>query len=80
MRKSALKGIVNWQTKRQSCCTKSQLLADDHHFKKEELESVGELSNVCSQIVSKSLYLVRMGGLDLLWSVSKLEDSKSTSG
>ena len=24
---------------------------DDHHFKKEELESVGELSKVCSQIV-----------------------------
>ena len=26
---------------------------DDHHFKKEELESVGELSNVCSQMVKK---------------------------
>ena len=25
---------------------------DDHHFKEEELKSVGELSNVCSQIVS----------------------------
>ena len=26
---------------------------DDHHFKEEELKSVGELSNVCSQIVLK---------------------------
>ena len=28
---------------------------DDHHFKKEELESVGEMSKVCSQIVLKCL-------------------------
>ena len=26
---------------------------DDHHFKEEELKSVGELSKVCSQIVLK---------------------------
>ena len=32
---------------------------DDHQFKKEELESVGELSKVCSQIVLKCLYLAR---------------------
>ena len=31
---------------------------DDHHFKKEELESVGDLSKVCSQMVFKCLYLV----------------------
>ena len=30
---------------------------DDHHFKEEELKSVGELSNRCSQIVLKCLYL-----------------------
>ena len=29
---------------------------DDHQFKKEELESVGDLSEVCSQIVLKCLY------------------------
>ena len=28
---------------------------DDHHLKEEELESVGELSKVCCQIVLKSL-------------------------
>ena len=44
---------------------------DDHHFKKEELESVGELSDVCSQIVLKCLYLARIGGFDIFWSVNK---------
>ena len=30
---------------------------DDHQFNQEELESVGEMSEVCSQIVLKCLYL-----------------------
>ena len=33
---------------------------DDHQFKQEELESFGEMSEVCSQIVSKCLYLARI--------------------
>ena len=45
---------------------------DDHHFKEEELKSVGELSKVCSQIVLKCLYLARIGRPDILWSVNKL--------
>ena len=36
---------------------------DDHHFKEEELKSVGELSKVCSQIVLKCLYLARVGSM-----------------
>ena len=36
---------------------------DDHHFKEEELKSLGELSQVCSQIVLKCLYLARIGRL-----------------
>ena len=48
---------------------------DDHHFKEEELKSVGELSKVCSQIVLKCLYLARIGRLDILWSVNKLARS-----
>ena len=44
----------------------------DDHFKEEELKSVGELSNVCSQIVLKCLYLERIGRPDILWSVKKL--------
>ena len=45
---------------------------DDHHFKEEETKSVGELSNICSQIVLKCLYLARIGRPDILWSVNKL--------
>ena len=33
---------------------------DDHQFKQEELETTGELSNVCSQICLKCLYLARI--------------------
>ena len=45
---------------------------DDHHFKEEEMKSVGELSTTCSQIVLKCLYLARIGRPDILWSVNKL--------
>ena len=48
---------------------------DDHHFNEEELNSVGELSQVCSQIVLKCLYLARIGRPDILWSVNKLARS-----
>ena len=48
---------------------------DDHQFKKEEMKSVGELSQVPSQIVQKSLYLARIGRPDILWSVNKLAPS-----
>ena len=48
---------------------------DDHHFKEEELKSVGELSKVCSQIVLKCLYLARIGTPDISWSVNKLARS-----
>ena len=44
---------------------------DDHHFKEEEMNSVGELSKVCSQIVLKCLDLARIGRPDILWSVNK---------
>ena len=48
---------------------------DHHQFKQEELESVGELSEVCSQIVLKCLHLARIGRPDILWSVNKLARS-----
>ena len=48
---------------------------DDHHNKEEELKSVRELSQVCSQIVLKCLYLARIGRPDVLWSVNKLARS-----
>ena len=45
---------------------------DDHHFKKEDVETVVELPNGFSQIVQKWLYLARIGGPDILRSVNKL--------
>ena len=48
---------------------------DDHHFKEEEVKSVGELSKVCSQIVLKCLYLARIGRPDIRWSLNKLARS-----
>ena len=48
---------------------------DDHHFKEEELKSVGELSKACSQIVLTCLYLARIGRPDIPWSVKKLARS-----
>ena len=47
---------------------------DDHHFN-EETKYVGELSNTCSQIVLKSVYLERIGRPDFLWSVTTLARS-----
>ena len=44
---------------------------DDHQIKKEELENKGALSEVCSNIVLKCLYLARIGRLDILWSVQQ---------
>ena len=48
---------------------------DDHHFKKEELETVGALSKVCSHIVVKCLDLARIGRPDILWLVNLLDQS-----
>ena len=39
------------------------------------MKSVGELSQVCSQIVLKCLYLACIGRPDVLWSVNKLARS-----
>ena len=39
---------------------------DDRLLKKEELEPVGELSKVCSQIVLKCLHLAQLDGQDIL--------------
>ena len=48
---------------------------DDHHFKEEELKSVGELSKVSSQKILKCLYLALIGRPDILWSANKLARS-----
>ena len=51
---------------------------DDHHFKGEDLKSLGELAKVSSQIVLRCLYLARIGRPDILWSVNKLARSITT--
>ena len=50
----------------QQLCKVSTPCIDDHHFKEEELKSVGESSKVCSQIVLNYLYLARIGRPDIL--------------
>ena len=47
---------------------------DDHHFKEKELKSVGDLSNVCSQLVVKCLYLARIGRPKFYGQWSNLHD------
>ena len=71
--KNASNGTVNLQTRKWSNFTKvSHPCLDDHQFKQEELESVGESSEVCSQIVLKCSYLGRIERPDILWSVHKI--------
>ena len=62
------------KTTQQLCKVSTPCIAD-HHFKEEEMKSVGELSQVCFQIVLKCLYLARIGRPDILWSVDKLARS-----
>ena len=66
MRRSALKDTGNWRRKRQNSCTKSvkPFAWTSLNFKWEEVETVGELSKVCSQIVLKCLYFVGNGRRD----------------
>ena len=59
-------------TKKEQMYKVSTPCLNDHNFKKEELEAVAELSNMCSQMVLKCLYLSRIGRPDILWSVNKL--------
>ena len=55
----------------------SSLCLDDNQFKQEELESVGKLPEVCSQIVLKYLYSARSGRPDILWSASLRDQSQN---
>ena len=47
---------------------------DDHQWKIEEMEAMGELPNVCSQIVLKRLDLSRIGRPDIPWCVRLLSN------
>ena len=73
MQRSVWSDIVSWQTRRLYKVTTPCI--DGHHFKEQETKSVGELSNTCSQIVLKCLYLERIGRPDIPWSVNRLARS-----
>ena len=51
MQRNVWSDIVSYPTRRQQLYKVSTPCIDDHHFKEEEMKSVGELSQVCSQIV-----------------------------
>ena len=67
---------MSWQTRLHNNFTKYLLHASmTTTLKTKRTKSVGELSNTCSQIVLKCLYLARIGRPDILWSVNKLARS-----
>ena len=76
MQRNVWRDIASWRTKPPSNCTKSERHAwMTINLRKKKLGSVGEFSNVCSQIVLKCLYLARIGRPDILWAVNKLARS-----
>ena len=74
-----MRGTILWvgneQETTQQLYRVSTPCIDDHHSKEEQLKYVGELSEVCSQIDLKCLYLALFGRPEILWSVNKLARS-----
>ena len=64
-----------WLKKVEQLYKLSSPCLDDHQVKQEERESVGVLSEVCSQIVLRCKNLARIGRPDILWSVNKFARS-----
>ena len=76
MQRSVWNDIASWRTRRLSNSTKYLFHASmTTTSKKKKQNLVGELSNTCSQIVLKCLYLARIGRPDISWSVNKLARS-----
>ena len=72
---TSLHGPLIWKVMQRINCVErycEQANKTVEQLYKEELEMVCELSQVCSQIVLTCLYLSRIGGPDILWSVNKL--------
>ena len=71
-------GAILWVSKQDDSTTLQSYLLHASMTttsKKKKWKSVGELSQVCSQIVATCLYLARIGRPDILWSVNKLARS-----
>ena len=66
------KCLIVYREKGQQLYKVSTPCLNYHQCKEEELRSVGDVSNVCSQIVLKCLNLARIGRPESLWSVNKL--------
>ena len=66
MPRNVRNGIGNWPTRQHRQLYKVSTPCLD------DVESVGEWSTVCSQIVLKCFYLARIGRPDIPWSVQKL--------
>ena len=75
MQRSVWNDTMSRRTRRLSNSTKYLLHASMTTTSQKKKQNVGELSNVCSQIVLKCLYLARIGRPDILWSVNKLARS-----
>ena len=77
MFENAWNGIANWQTKRRSNCIRfsARVWTITEGKRKTWKKKKGEVSEVCSHIVLKCLYLARIGRPDILWSVNKLTRS-----
>ena len=72
---SVLNAFASWHTRRLTNFMKCPHCLDDHQIKPEDPEIVGELSEMCTQIVLKCLYLTRVGTPDLLWTFNCLAGS-----
>ena len=61
-------------------CKVSSPYIDDHQFRQEELESFGEISPLCSQIVLKCLHLARIGRQDKTRQEERREEREERRG
>ena len=76
MQRGVWNDIVSWRTRRLSNSTKYLFHASMTTTSKKKKQNLLEnLSNTCSQIVLKCLYLARIGWFDILWSVNKFARS-----
>ena len=78
MLENVLNGTSNWQTKRRSNFSKFRILVwtiINSSIQAGRTRIRGGLSEVCSKIVLTCLYVARIGGPDILWSVNKLAQS-----
>ena len=65
LHKHVLNDTASWHTKTAGIIHKVHTCLVHHHFKNEELKTVGELSEVCEQTVLKCVLQTRIGRPDI---------------